>query len=290
MARKPSFLDKLFGNNKSEYAPESIYVEPEVEDFMEVGGSPVPGITLKQVLYSHSLPINSYRPYQTPIAWSPDGKYLATQSDINEFGVRVWNVTNGKFVRLLVEKNTEHARTTEDEFHHFISNIAWSPDGQYLAACYSFTRDSYPHISTASTVYIWRTEIWNKILSRSSTDFFISQIIWSPDMSTIAACTAEKELFLFGTDDGEMRFSPFKDNIIEHAAWSPDGSRIAARLDTKIQIYLLSKVGIEWDFGKDNYPDGLFAWRPDGQILASGGLTQRFRLGPNTLRPYPKNN
>lgn len=44
--------------------------EPAAKDFLEIGGSPVPGLTLRHVLRGHKGVINR-------IAWSPDGSYLA---------------------------------------------------------------------------------------------------------------------------------------------------------------------------------------------------------------------
>ncbi len=48
--------------------------KPEVKDFVEIGGSPVPGLTLRHVLRGHGYYINW-------IAWSSDGKYLASASN-----------------------------------------------------------------------------------------------------------------------------------------------------------------------------------------------------------------
>ena len=64
--------------------------EPEVEEFMEIGGSPMPGITLRTILRGHTGQINR-------IAWSPDGRYLASPSD--DRTIRIWDVEREEVLR-----------------------------------------------------------------------------------------------------------------------------------------------------------------------------------------------
>ncbi|HST19852.1 MAG TPA: ADP-ribosylation factor-like protein [Blastocatellia bacterium] len=87
--------------------------EPEVPTFTEIGGSPVPGLTLRHVLRGHKSWIGR-------IAWSPDGSYLASPSDDNT--IRIWDARSGACVRTL----QEHAEA--------VTSVAWSPDGQRLAS------------------------------------------------------------------------------------------------------------------------------------------------------------
>src|ERR1051326_3355369 len=87
--------------------------EPKAEEFTEIGGSPVPGITLRQVLRGHTNAI-------TRIAWSPDGHYLASPS--YDKTIRIWNVTSGQCVQTLKGHNG------------IINTVAWSPNGQILAS------------------------------------------------------------------------------------------------------------------------------------------------------------
>jgi WD40 repeat protein len=63
--------------------------EPEVPTFTEIGGSPVPGLTLRHVLRGHTGGINR-------IAWSPDGHYLASPSD--DKSLRIWDVERGECI------------------------------------------------------------------------------------------------------------------------------------------------------------------------------------------------
>jgi WD40 repeat protein len=79
-----------------------------------------------RVLEGHSHAVMS-------VAWSPDGKRLASGSWDNT--VRVWE-----------EGNPQAARVLEGHSHHVMC-VAWSPEGKYLA---SIARDSQ--------VKLWRAD------------------------------------------------------------------------------------------------------------------------------------
>src|SRR5215210_5390407 len=66
--------------------------EPQVLTFTEIGGSPVPGLTLRHVLRGHTG-------FITRIAWSPDGSYLASPS--YDKTIRIWDAHDGMCVRTL---------------------------------------------------------------------------------------------------------------------------------------------------------------------------------------------
>ena len=104
MAKKQlSELEKLLGRNKPKE-------EPEVEEFMEIGGSPVPGITLRRVLRADTEDINH-------ISWSPDGRYLASLS--NE--ICIWDIVRNECV--VKFGKSDKSITVSD----------WSPNGKYFS-------------------------------------------------------------------------------------------------------------------------------------------------------------
>jgi WD40 repeat protein len=92
--------------------------KPKVEEFMEIGGSPVPGITLRQVLRGHTNIISN-------INWSPNGQYIASPS--KDESIRIWDVKDGNCVSVL------------DDHKAHVDCVAWSPDEKMLA---SVSRDN----------------------------------------------------------------------------------------------------------------------------------------------------
>src|SRR5690349_3056308 len=86
----------------------------EPKDFMGIGSSPVPGLTLRCALQGHAKEINR-------IAWSPDGQYLASPSD--DTTIRIWDVESGECAAKL------------EEHRDRVNTVAWSPNGRLLASC-----------------------------------------------------------------------------------------------------------------------------------------------------------
>jgi WD40 repeat protein len=140
--------------------------------------------------------------------------------------------------------------------------IAWKPDGTQLAVV------SYPSIL-----------LWNMATQTLSTlvaDAQVSDISWSPDGSEIAAVQGgdDESLFIWNASTGNLvrrmtRAEPYK-AYLYHAAWSPDGQKIASDGTGR---YLLI-----WDLSGDGkvYPlqgnDGRFGtpyWNADSRQVAS---------------------
>jgi WD40 repeat protein len=140
--------------------------------------------------------------------------------------------------------------------------IAWKPDGTQLAVV------SYPSIL-----------LWNMATQTLSTlvaDAQVSDITWSPDGSEIAAVQGgdDESLFIWNASTGNLvkrmtRAQPYK-AYLYHAAWSPDGQKIASDGTGR---YLLI-----WDLSGDGkvYPlegtSGRFGtpyWNADSRQVAS---------------------
>lgn len=87
--------------------------DPEPADGVNVGESPVLGLTLRRILRGHTDII-------TRIAWSPDGRFLASPSF--DTTIRIWDVARGECAAVL-------------EGHQgAVYTVVWSPDGHRLAS------------------------------------------------------------------------------------------------------------------------------------------------------------
>ncbi len=111
---------------KHDLLPDLPNYDPEPADGVRVGESPLPGLTLKRILRGHKDRINR-------IAWSPDGRFLASPSDGQT--IRIWDVARGECTAVL----KGHTK--------WIFSVAWSPDGNRLASA-----------SDDMTIRIWDAE------------------------------------------------------------------------------------------------------------------------------------
>jgi WD40 repeat protein len=122
---------------------------PEPANGVRVGESPVQGLTLKRILGRHGNWINR-------IAWSPDGRLLASPS--YDRTIRIWDAAQGKCVAVL------------EGHESVVFSVTWSPDGQRLASC-----------SADETTRIWNTKTWKKLTVLGKYESEVLTVVWSPD-------------------------------------------------------------------------------------------------------------
>ncbi|MBN2390328.1 MAG: hypothetical protein JXR84_06380 [Anaerolineae bacterium] len=208
----------------------------EIPTFTEIGGSPVPGLTLRQVLRGHTDWIGR-------IAWAPDGTYLASPS--YDETIRIWDTRTGACIHIL----QYHAGD--------IQGVAWSPDGLQLASA-----------SGDKTVGLWNAVSGQWLQGfRGHTDSVFS-VAWSPDNQRVASASGDRTLRLWGAA-GRQRLKGHV-NSVYSVAWSPDGQRLASgSQDRTIRLWdatdgnLLQTLAGHTDWVVS------VAWSPDGRRLAS---------------------
>jgi small GTP-binding protein len=212
----------------------------EATTFTEIGGSPVPGLTLRHVLRGHTSAI--FR-----IAWSPDGAYLA--SPAADTTIRMWDSRSGACVH-----------TLKGHTNNVIS-VAWSPDGKRLASA-----------SQDETIRLWDAASGEHSQTLKGHADTVRSVAWSPDGKRLASASNDRTIRLWDAASGEhSQTLEEHTDMITNVAWSPDGKRLAsASNDRTIRL---------WDVkGGKNYrtlighTSGVYglSWRQDGQILASG--------------------
>src|SRR5690348_15560383 len=85
---------------------------PKPQPVSEQGGIPR-GFTLRHTLRGHDDLIGR-------IAWSPDGRMLASPS--NDGTIHIWDAESGEALAVL------------SEYREYVHSVAWSPDGRTLVS------------------------------------------------------------------------------------------------------------------------------------------------------------
>lgn len=211
-------------------------------------------------LQGHTQTVNS-------IAWSPDGRSIATGSDDKQ--VILWNASDGKPIKILNEHQDK------------VGSVEWSPDGKYVA---SGSQDGTIRIWNVSANRLERVLIGHTKYFAGITTPYIHRIAWSPDGKTLASAGNEV-VRLWNSGNGLpmdviwlSRHSTV-DLPIFDIAWSPNGKRLStANFNKTVWVYdVESSIPHPILFG---HSDKVFkvAWNPDGRTIASGGYDNTIRI------------
>ena len=177
--------------------------------------------------------------YVTAVAWSPDGKRIATGADD---GVRVWDAVTGE--KLL---SLEHGSQVE--------SVAWSPDGSRIAT------------GSFGDVRVWDAVTGKELLSLGY-GHLVESVAWSPDSRRIAAGYGVGDVRVLDAVTGVELLSLKCRYGSWSVAWSPDGRRIAAASDGRARVWD-AVTGKELLTLECDYMVKSVAWSPDGRRIAS---------------------
>ncbi len=205
-----------------------------------------------------------YRKHSTAvlhIAWSPDGKKIASASA--DKTVHIWNATSKTPV--FIYRN--HTRP--------VGAVAWSPDGSRIVSG-----------SWDTTVQVWNVQTGRKLLTYRGFSREVSSVAWSPDGKYIACSSLDATVQVRQADSGSRAYTFTGHSGPVHAvAWSPaipstplengwriasaSGAAVNADVDNTVQIWN-ALSGDDLLIYRDHfYFVNAVAWSPDGKKIAS---------------------
>ena len=231
------------------------------------------------------------------VAWSPDGRRLATVSI--DRTARIWDADGGNELAVLRGHNS------------WVRGVAWSPDGRRLATassdrtariwdtdngselavlqghndsvwCVAWSLDGQ-RLATGSrdgTARIWDTNSGSELAVLYGHDAEVREVAWSPDGRRLATASIDRTARIWDTDNGnELTVLRGHDDWVRCVAWSPDGRRLAtASSDRTTRIWdRRGNSELATLYGHNGWVQEV-AWSPDGRRLATASDDETARI------------
>jgi len=197
------------------------------------------------------------------LAWSPDGKLIASASD--DTYVQIFDAASGRR-KIIYSGHTEE-----------VAAVAWSPDSKFIA---SGGQDT--------TVQVWNANSGARILTYKGHADRVNGVSWSNDSQSIVSGSEDKTVQVWNAVNAALSF-----NFRGHTAgvlcvgWQPDNSSVASgSWDGTLRDWATVQHGNHFNAGDQIFSYGghgnnevnALAWSPGGNFIASAGADQTVQI------------
>ena len=167
------------------------------------------------------------------VAYSPDGKYLASGSRSRI--IKIYEAESGRVLKTF-------------EFGSPVTSVCYSPDGAYLASC-----------SWDGTIKIWNAATGECIKTLAGHTGWVKSVCYSPDGTYLASGSNDNTIKFWDASTGELLATTF--NLKEGEEWltyTPEGFFAGSEWATKNLVHIVDGMKT---VGIDQMYDSLY--RPD---------------------------
>lgn len=144
----------------------------------------------------------------TSVAWSPDGRYIATGTSgpvtpTSQDTTQVWEAVSGRLLVAFKHSN-------------FTNSVAWSPDSRKLASG-----------SADGTISIWDITTQQLLILFSGHSTIVSTLAWSPDGKYLASGSWDGTAKLWDASNWAAHRTWINPDYVNSVAWEPGGAHVA---------------------------------------------------------------
>jgi WD40 repeat protein len=248
-----SYARKL-GRTLASYADPGNAVPPAEPPAPAVSHAAFPAPPLPSPSSHLARTLNSYYGSVYGVAFSPDGRLLATASGME---ARLWDLATGEDLRSLTGHNGS------------VLGVAFSPDGRLLATG-----------STDKTAWLWDLATGEDLPILRGHDGSVLGVAFSPDGRLLATASDDSTARLWDPATGEhLRTLTGHNGSVLGVAFSPDG-RLLATASTDKTAWLWDPATGEHLRTRTGHTAQVrgVAFSPDGRLLATGSDDSTARL------------